>query len=446
MQHYVNPSISAYSYFVLNRSTLLITTDEPNNITVVITYNGSDNMYLVGPEAVKQVQLTNVRVGGPADRNKGIRIKAEGNSLVSVFTMDEELYSIEGYSALHCSQIPHVAHYKYYAISVPQTTTIANTTADSAFLVVACGDNTKVTVTPTQDVANPYDVSRKIKAGDSFTTVLHDSQTLYVESRDDLTGSFVVSDSPITFLSGHECGNVPYNVADCNKLVEQLPPTLMWGSNFFTAPTANRRSSDTIKILAAESDTEIDIICASNNSSTSQNLSVTISSAGGFINFTTSPEEYCHIESDKAILVVQFTPGKEADPSRGSKGNPFMAMVPAVSQYLNNITFTTLQGPGLLFTNYLNIYVPASYFDNESIQLDGNHISNVIWVPITCVSGDICGYAAQVQLVVKGLHRVSHANPNATLGVTVYGMDYYHTVAYAYVGGLSLSHNKGELD
>ncbi len=446
MQNYVDPFLSAYSYFVLDRSTLFITTDETNDVATCVTYNGSEHIHIVEPGMVTKIRLVDVRVEGPADRNKGIHIKAEGQRVVSVFTMDEELYSLEGYSAFPCTWIPHFTQYEYYAMSATQTNTIANMTADSAFLVVACDDNTTITVTPTQSTVHPDDPSRVIKAGESFEVVLHKSQTLYVESRDDLTGSLVIADNPITFLSGHECGNIPYNVAECNKFTEQLPPTLTWGSEFFTAPTASRKSSDIIKILAAEGNTEIAIACTLKNGTLSTNTSATIGAAGQTINFTTSPDEYCHIHSEKAVLVVQFTPGHDADPSQTSRGDPFMVLVPAVSQYLNNITFTLLEGPALLFESYINVYVSAGDFDfeNESVHLDGAPIAGRSWVPIQCVSWGICGYAAQVQVTDGGVHSIEHTSPNATLGVTVYGIEGHHTLAYAYVGGLKLSNTKGE--
>ena len=61
------------------------------------------------------------------------------------------------------------------------------------------------------------------------TLVLNRMQTLYISSLDDLTGSRVVSNKPIAFISGHECGTLPNNVLFCDQLVEQIPPTSTWG-------------------------------------------------------------------------------------------------------------------------------------------------------------------------------------------------------------------------
>ena len=440
LQNYVQPHFLEQQ-IILNSTTLFITTDDLNGATVIVTVNGVQSLYQVDQDSEKTIDLASgTRVEGPWDRNKGIHVQADGRKHISLFALNEELHSVEGFSAYPCTRMSVISNYEYYAISVPPMTTVSSTTADSVFLIVACEDNTTITITPTQEVVQPDDLTLRLNPGESYTITLDELQTVYIESKLDLTGSHVQSNAPISFFSGHECGNVPYNVTECDHLVEQLPPTYTWGKRFLTAPTFSRTGSDVFKLLAAKDETSVKVSCVSRNGTTLQNFSSTIAMAGSSWNFSAPVDHFCSITSDKQILVVQFTPGLNADSA--SVGDPFMVLIPAISQYVKNMTVSAVSGLlGLFFTNYLNIFVPNTYFDATKIKIDGEVVAER-WVAIPCENEVICGYATQVK-VSDGIHRISHDDPEAVIGVTVYGLSYLET--YAYVGGLNLSLTEGML-
>lgn len=436
-QNYVKPGF-ALNHLILNRTTIFIINDNDDGVTVTITDRGRESLHFVQSGRAAAVRLQQgTRLQGAWDRNKGIRVKAEGNKQIALAALNEELHSVEGYSAFPCINLPDIFSYEYYAVSVPRTATIQSSSADSSFLIVACKDNTTVTVTPSQTIASPSNHSQQIHPDESFDITLHEMQTLYVESPEDLTGSHIVSNKPISFLSGHECGNVPYNVSECDHLVEQLPPTVTWGTLYLTAPTATRTTGDIYKILSAEGNTTMLVSCVKQDRADSRNFTLTITRPGGSHNFTTLPDEFCSITSEKRILVVQFTPGRNAD--RAAKADPFMVVVPAASQYVSNVTVMAMDGQGLFFQNYLNVYILAEYFNSSAIKLDGRQI-NGTWVSITCANEITCGHAIQFE-VEGGVHHVTHDDPTASLGVTVYGLGYLET--YGIVGGMSLALSKG---
>ena len=178
-------------------------------------------MVSVRPGEAVNRRLEQMKVMSGRDRSKGLKIKAEQRKQIAVFGLNEELHSTDAFTALPCPHLPSVTSYEYYAVSVPPTPVVA-TTADSAFLIVACSDNTTVTITPTQTITHPYIPVLTIRAGTSFSVLLQERQTLYVQNREDLTGSKVVSSAPISFFTGHECGNVPAGTPECDHLVEQL--------------------------------------------------------------------------------------------------------------------------------------------------------------------------------------------------------------------------------
>ena len=438
LQNYIKPEYHSIKSLHLNTTTIFIATNEVGGATVTITDRGKQTIRMIQegrnvPTLLLPIDLAEgARVEGSWDRNKGIRIKAEESKKIVVFGLNEELHSVEGFTAFPCARLPAVTYYEYYAVSVPPTTTVQSTTADSAFLLVGCENNTNITVMPSQSVPNPSNPLLRVNPGQNFTVTLNEMQTLYFESKDDLTGSRVLSDAPISFFSGHECGNVPYNIAECDHLVEQFPPTATWGNRFFTAPTFGRTSGDVFKLLTAEDNALVQVECIFKNQTAANAFTVSLTRAGESVNFTIPSTHFCSVVSNRQTMLVQFTPGQHADD--GNIGDPFMVIVPAVHQYTNEVTAITASALGLSFTNYLNIFVAAVHFNSTQIKVNSTVVDT--WVAIPCNASTICGYVAQV-LVDDGIQHVSHDDPHAVFGVTVYGLSSQET--YAYVGGLKLS-------
>ena len=409
----------------------MTTADPSGAVTSIESEQGTSMSNLsFGITVAKTIAQFKVQFG--SDRNKGIKIKAEQSKQISLFALNEELHSVDGFTALPCSHFASVNSYEYYAVSVPPSTIVENT-ADSAFLIVACSDDTTVTITPSQTIPHPYIPDVTVRAGTGFSTTLQERETLYVQSREDLTGSKVVSTAPISFFTGHECGNVPADVAECDHLVEQIPPTVTWGNQFLLAPTATRRANDIIKIIASQDATQGKVSCTDLDGG----VTFTLSQAGAFRDIDLPANTYCFIETDKPTMTIQFTTGGGADGI--DSGDPFMVIVPAVSQYLMNTTFSTVNGLGLFFTNYINIFVPAgsNIFNPSNILVDGTPIIADNWVSIPCFAENLtCGHAT-IANISDGAHSIWNADNDTPIGLIVYGLSYLET--YAYVGGLKLS-------
>ena len=429
MKNYVKPIFQDKPSFILNKGSLLITTVEPSGDLVLIESQHGNSTHMVKSGDTVIIPVSGFKAQNSTDRSKGIRIKTMQSKLIIIHALNEELHSLDGFIALPCTRYPSLSVYKYFAVSVPST--VASTTADSAFLIVACSDNTVLDITCTQNIQHPTQCAGEILAGKSFQITLNERETLYIRSRYDLTGSKVESTAPVSFYSGHECGNVPRSESECDHLVEQLPPTATWGRQFLLAPTATRRAYDVIKVIASENDTLVTVSC-----NVSDVFNISLASAGKFSDFTLSFNQYCSVISDKPILVVQLMTGKSLDNS--DKGDPSMLMVPAVSQYLENTTFSTISGLGLLLKNYMNVFSPTgrNAFNPSSILLDGRPLTADTWVAIPCSDGSICGHAVQVN-ISGGVHSIWNTNYGSPLGVTVYGLSYLES--YAYPGALKLS-------
>ena len=227
-------------------------------------------------------------------------------------------------------------------------------------------------------------------------------------------------------FSGHGCGNIPWNVAYCNHLIEQITPTTLWGIVYYTAPFANR-TSYTIKILAAYNSTNINIYC--NNTRKFYTIN-----EGGFVNETLSMHKYCAIHSNKKVLVTQFSHGENY---YEAIGDPTMTLVPSTNQYLNQFGFSTLHNPS--FNHSINVIVTSQYYQPHMISVIAGGVTRSLaaqqWVPIR-VNNRTEAYATQVN-IPQGITKVLHTDTAAEMMVIVYGFS--QGDGYGHIGGIHIA-------
>ena len=145
------------------------------------------------------------------------------------------------------------APYEYYIVSRNSS----SSQTKSEFLLVGCEDDTTITITPTQTVSIPKDTQSSsstltsIFSGVSKQITLNKMQTLLIgKSSTDLTGSRIVSNKPLTVISGHECGNV-LSGSPCEHLTEQIPPSTTWGRKFLLVPFGGRNNGQYYKVVSS---------------------------------------------------------------------------------------------------------------------------------------------------------------------------------------------------
>ena len=320
--------------------------------------------------------------------------------------------------------------YVYYGISVPMTSRDFTPIPFSSVLVVGTEDNTVMKLTVTQPVTISVSNSEvHLTVGKQHSFVINRLQTVLIRSFDDLTGTKIVTDKPVSVLSGHQCGNVQKSVEACDHLIEQVPPTTLWGRVYYTTPLATRRSY-TIKVLAAYNSTVVDIYC--NNVSDHESYNI---SEGEFVAKTLSLQENCAINSSKEVLVVQLSHGYQDDGNNDKNGDPMMTLVPATNQYSDIFYSSTLQGQ-LSYIHYINIIVLPQYYQPDMIYLISGGVNRSLdthqWVPIM-VNNVIEAYSVQVK-IQYGVAVVVHQDNNARLSQMIYGfgnvIGYGHSVGY----------------
>ena len=306
---------------------------------------------------------------------------------------------------------------------------------NSSVAIIAQHNNTQISITPKMDTTIGDTLTL---SGATTNILLQEGETFLVRSKDDLTGLLVVSNHPLAMLSGHECTNVPVSVGACDHLVEQIPPVSSWGRLFATAPLKGRQAYDVFRILASENLTMVVVNCTlSNDQPVMSNVtSKYLINEGHFVEFRVSSSQFCLIEGSDRILVLQYSAGRDAD---YKTGDPTMIVVPAVSQYCNDYSLPTIQ-PGdnsFNFTHYMNIFIPAQYYQPDHIFLDDQLLSSYS-LNFTAIAQDGVPqvYAAQVDLT-EGVHTLHRADAEAVLGVIMYGFSYY--TSYGHPGGLNLT-------
>ena len=226
------------------------------------------------------------------------------------------------------------APYEYYIVS----TNSSSSQTKSQFLLVGCEDDTTITITPTQTVSIPKDTQSSsstltsIFSGVSKQITLNKMQTLLIgKSSTDLTGSRIVSNKPLTVISGHECGNV-LSGSPCEHLTEQIPPSTTWGRKFLLVPFGGRNNGQYYKVVSSQANTTVVRTC--NSVFTTKTLSI----AGSSFTFFTSSDTYCFMVSNKPLLVSQLGIAKQF-----SIGGPIIFILPSLDQYTNRYSFFSLK-------------------------------------------------------------------------------------------------------
>ena len=322
---------------------------------------------------------------------------------VTVYGLNYARFSSDGYLGLATTALGTSYRVLAYKNLFPEAPELAG----SQFAVVGTVDGTTVTIVP------PLDVGVHA-AGLPFNVLLMKGETYQLRqttpTSDDLSGALVLADQPIAVFGSHLCANIPdTNVFFCDHLVEQLPPTSSWGTNFLTVRLASRLHSDGFRFMALLTNT----IVRTNGVPLPNPLD-----PGQFAEVQLAANS--QITADKPILVAQYANSSDFDLVQ--LADPFMTLIPPTSLYG---TSYIIHAPANFPANFINLTVALSGI--TQISLDGTLIPSGQFSAIGA-----SGYAAARIPVAGGQHTLSSsASP---FGAIVYGWSQYN--AYGYPAGL----------
>ena len=278
--------------------------------------------------------------------------------------------------------------------------------------------------------------------GEVASLSLNKYESAYIECDSDATGTFVESNKYISLTSGVQCSFLPrFPWQYCDHLIEQIPPVSTWGTRFVTVPLKYRTSFDVFRFIAGENCTTVNINC--HNTGTLgyvKSIGFTLEEAEfetvddltATGHGTITSDDYCVVESNNRILVVQYSVGTAVD---GVDGDPFMAIIPPVDRFFNRYTFVTPGSSIQLYTHTVNIVMQKSSFQPDFIILDGKPLSEWTKDFVEVPSGSNSYFTARVD-IPEGSHRIYHSTPEGQFGISVYGFGYRN--GYGYPGSFAL--------
>lgn len=404
---------------------LRVATHEEGPVNIKVqNVNKTTTESVTSQEKSAQVEVSiEQKLRNITERSKGLKVESVDKKGVSVVALSEERTSGDMFLVLPPVYLPD--KYEYYAVSVEEV--MDDPIHKSAFLIVATDNTTSISITPTQNVnlSSAANITGSGNVGEPMLVTLNEMDTLYISSLNDLSGSKVVSNKPITFISGHECGNLPANMEFCDQMFEQIPPTSTWGMEFYTAPLISRKSFDHYKLVSSEGNTSITSVCGTSS------WTMQIQKAGDVISFNVSSDTFCSFSSNKPVLLVQFAVATTVD---NVSADPFMMLIPPVEQYRNEYLITTFKTRSPSTEEYfMNIVIKGD--DRNGVLLNGGAITDT-WNPISCNETMVCAYGVQLSINVSdGAQRVFHESSSVAFGVTVYSFGV--RVGQGYVAGLN---------
>jgi len=310
------------------------------------------------------------------------------------------------------------------------------------------GSPTSVTITPR---ATCGETNGRL-AGLPFTIALYAGQVYQFRALAkgaDLTGTTVTSDKPIAVLSGNQSAYVPVNASVANALLEQMPSTDLWGTEFVTTPFVGRPGEDVVRILASRNNTVVTVNGV---------VRSTALQRGDYIDVDTSEviaPGIVAVLASKPVLVAQILKGKSLmNPAIIGLTGPTMVLVPSVSHFRASSRFVapgSLPGPDT-WTHHVNFVLQSAVVGPEisglrdgqlvienvnGVDVDLLKLPATTFTPIPYASGL---WHASLELPGPGTYSFTAA-VGAKIGVVAYGGNQYDT--YSFQGCATADYNGG---
>ncbi len=399
--------VNTENYYSGYESAIFITSEVNTSGLVEIPGIGFTRSFTVTANKITTVNVpTNSMVSGSNRiENKGIRVTANDDIAVYFLNPGIPVYSNDAYLGLPTD----ILDQEYLVLTYQDT--LGGYPSEIA--IAAPYNDTIITIIPSITTG-----TRIAKV--PYTVGLNQSQTYTLQSdnlNEDLTGTVIQSNQPISVFAGVKCVNIPSGYGWCDHIVEELTPTSTWGKNIDAFPFKPRQynKGDFLRILASVNNTIVTI-----NGSVAGTIN-----RGQFLE--TIIKKPVEISASEPVLVSQYMTGEGYE---GRIGDPSYSLVTPVEQFLSEYTFLVPTGYA---ENYVNIIAPTSSLND--LLLDGSPVNAGVFSPY-----GTRGLSAGTILLSEGSHTIKGSAP---FGIYVYGYNQY--VSYAYPGGLALRTLRGSL-
>jgi hypothetical protein len=296
--------------------------------------------------------------------------------------------------------------------------------------VIASQDDTHVTVLPAKAIAGGNGLAPSAQ-NTPVTYTLAKGQVAQFFQNEELAGSPIASDKPITLFGGASCADIPVQTGYCDSLHQQLVPISMLGSSYVGVRYRNRSMNMDEKVpwrfVGAVDGTTLTY-------DPPQAGAPTTLAQGQLTEFSaTGPFRVTSQDANHPFYASAHMTGCNNVPTANCDGDPdYVNMVPP-DRWLNSYLFVA----DSTYKNTNLVFVRGKAKDGtlKDVNLDcAGTIGG--WQPIGS-----SGYEyTRVDLVVKGIDQntcsngVHKAKSDGPFGLTVWGFD--DSVSYAYPAGM----------
>ncbi|KAJ1111155.1 hypothetical protein NDU88_008492 [Pleurodeles waltl] len=245
----------------------------------------------------------------------------------------------------------------------------------------------------------------------TFSFILGPKKVILLGSIMDLTGTRVTSSTPVAVFSGNKCYWSGLG-GGCDLVVEQLFPVQSWGQTFVAFPLMSKKEKDNIYILAARSNTTVDIL----------------HHGGTIAQYRLEPGSNVRLDLGEGILVNSSEPIMVTYLFEGSQTalefhfDPFLAIVPPNNFSRRYYKFVTQD----VYYNYLFIVSQSSSL--SEFLLDHRPLNGNV-VTVQHLEG-FTGWEVELGKT-GGQHEIYHRSE--TFMVYVYGVESF--ISYGYSPG-----------
>ena len=386
-------------------SYLLITTSSFSPVPVSVSIPGISfvNETVVWRETLANISLPeDVYLRGIGKQDKAVIVHSEAQIFVHA------VYSYRKYYATGFSILPtSLLGMKYFVSSYPP-----DDTQRSEFSVTALDTFTTVDI---------------YESGGHFKITLSPYESYQMRSINDVTGTEIVADKPVSVMAGSSASYVNYSDGSSEYLIQHIPPVNQLGTSYVLAPFLVRPSGYVFRIIATEPETVVNITGLTELVSISQ---------GRF--YEMEAETMKAIIANKPVLVAQYSKSHHTD----TFGDAFMLIIPPIKAApKEDITFpvTTLTQSAAL-TSYLSITIACDHL--SSLSVDGITVYAEQWNILQVTAGEML-YCVLRRNFDHGVHHIITPGRNVPFEAIVYGFSTH--VAYTFtLWGLPLEVNQDQ--
>ena len=185
--------------------------------TVNITADGYYESIVIEPNLVAHLSLPKRLLMSLGREPKGILLKSDAD--IAVYGLNQIKTTTDAFLALPTDIIGN----RYLAVGSERSTNLGVQYLN-ILSIIAVKDNTTIKIHPkSRLIIGQIGVRQLYHSEDEPLIITLDSlESFTVRTVEDVTGSLIESNKPISVISGHECAYVPDPIRFCDHLIEQV--------------------------------------------------------------------------------------------------------------------------------------------------------------------------------------------------------------------------------